>query len=159
MIERYYHRIKEYYHKQRCWLINCVRYKEPLSSTYDFDYEGSLYYMRTHFSYILTAMRKGYYLQEGEETRKVKEKNISRLIDLINSKMIDDYADRCGYDDDFETTLNEDEEKGEYVTFSSTQTEEQKKNNSKALQDGIKLEEKEWKELIRLIGKMRSWWI
>ena len=104
-------------------------------------------------------MKKGYFLQEHEDTRKVKEKDISRLIDLIDSKMIDDYADRCGYDNDFDTTLNEQEDNEEYVTFTSTQTEEQKKNNSKALQDGIKLEEKEWKELIRLMGKMRTWWI
>tara|TARA_R110000824_G_scaffold33981_1_gene108487 strand:+ start:7494 stop:7949 length:456 start_codon:yes stop_codon:yes gene_type:complete len=150
--------IKEYYYKQKVWLVNCFKYKRALNITDDFDYEGSLCYMRTHFSHILTAMQKGYYLQEADKTRKVKEKDIHRLIDLIDSRMVDDYAGRCGYDDDFETIMNEDDE-GEYLTFTSTLTDDQKENNSKALEDGIKLEEKEWKELIRLLGKMRGWWI
>ena len=158
MIVRCYYRIKEYYYKQKVWILNCFKYKRALTITDDFDYEGSLSYMRTHFSNILTAMQKGYYLQEADKTRKVKEKDIHRLIDLIDSRMGDDYASRCGYDDDFETIMNEDEE-GEYLTFTSTLTDDQKENNSKALEDGIKLEEKEWKELIRLLGKMRGWWI
>ena len=152
MIVRCYYRIKEYYYKQRAWLVNCLKYKKALSSTHDFDYGGSLYYMRTHLSYILAAMKKGYFLQECDETRKVKEKDISNLIDLLDSKHADDYADRCGYDDDFETIMNEDTD-GEYLTFTSTLTDDQKENNSKALENGIRLEEKEWKELIKTLLK------
>jgi|3_EtaG_2_1085321.scaffolds.fasta_scaffold98932_2 hypothetical protein len=158
MLERYYYRLKDYYYVHKNWIKNCFKYRTVLTETYDFDYNGTLLFMKTHFAGILDAMKKGYFLQEDKETRVPKERELLRVITLIDNITEDDYADRCGYDNDFESDMVEDSDPN-YYTSTSNQTDEQRINNTKAIQNGVKLQDKEWKEFIKLLSKMRGWWI
>tara|TARA_R110002020_G_scaffold462613_2_gene682217 strand:- start:161 stop:505 length:345 start_codon:yes stop_codon:yes gene_type:complete len=114
--------------------------------------------MREHFKSISYAMKTGAFLQEEEETRLVKEYDMDRVVALITHMMEDDFADRCGYDNDFIVRFipSDDED---YVQSESNITDAQRENNTEALEKAMKLEEEEWKEFIKTLNKMRGWWI
>lgn len=158
MIVRGLYTIKEYFHRQKNWLKNCFKYKNALERTYDFDYGGTLHYMREHFGHISDAMKNGSYLQENDKDRIPKEEDLDRIVELIYNMMQDNFADRCGYDDNFEVTFVEDGNE-EYMTSKSTITDAQRENNTQALEGGVILEEREWKEFLKLLKGMKTWWI
>jgi len=155
---RAFYTIKYFFLSQKNWLKNCFKYKKALEETCEYDYAGTLLYMREHLKSISYAMKTGAFLQEEEETRLVKEYDMDRVVALITHMMEDDFADRCGYDNDFVVRLipSEDED---YVQSESTITEAQRENNTEALEKAMKLEEEEWKEFIKTLKKMRGWWI
>lgn len=151
-------KIKDKYFRFKMWIRNIFLFREALSNTSYYDYGGTLIYMQTHFGCILKAMKNGWFLQEDHNTRIPKEKDLSRVIELIDNMMNDNYSNRCGYDDDYyinyvpvpNTIFDE---------LVDTQTESQEINNKRASIEGMKLEEKEWKEFNDLLFKMRGWWI
>tara|TARA_Y100001938_G_scaffold140246_1_gene208180 strand:- start:1598 stop:2071 length:474 start_codon:yes stop_codon:yes gene_type:complete len=153
-----YYNIKYFISQQINWINNCFKYKKVLEHTYDFDYHSSLLFMKEHFASISTAMKEEKYVVEEEKERAVRQMELDRVVELIHNVMEDNFADRCGYDDDFEIVFLDDED-SEYMTSETTITEEQRENNAKALEKAILLEEKEWKEFIRLLKNMKTWWI
>ena len=153
-----YYNIKYFISQQINWISNCFKYKKVLEHTYDFDYHSSLLFMKVHFASISTAMKEEKYVVEEEKERAVKQMELDRVVELIHNVMEDNFADRCGYDDDFEIVFLDDED-SEYMTSETTITEEQRENNTKALEKAILLEEKEWKEFIKLLKNMKTWWI
>lgn len=128
-----------------------------MEETYDFDYHGSLAFMKIHFDSISTAMKEGVYVQEDAKTRTPKERDMDRVVILIENILEDNFADRCGYDDDFEVVLMDGDD--DYIKSESTITDDQRENNTKAIEKAIILEEKEWKEFIKLLKNMKTWWI
>jgi hypothetical protein len=156
--EMFNNEIKDKYYRFKMWVRNIFLFREALSTTSYYDYDGTLIYMQIHFGCILKAMKKGWFLQEYHNTRTPKEKDLSRVIELINNMRNDNYSNRCGYDDDYDinyipvpnTSFDE---------LVDTQTESQKINNKRASIEGMELEEKEWKEFNVLLFKMREWWI
>ena len=97
--------------------------------------------------------------REIDETRIPKERDIARVIELIENQESDNYAERCGFDNNFSFEFKD----APGIPFIgkrmlTTESEEQEKNNDKAIEDGTKLEEKEHKELMKLLSNYRSWW-
>ena len=115
-------------------------------------------YMREHLKSISYAMKTGAFLQEEERSRLVKEDDMDRVVELITNMLEDNFADRCGYDNDFVVRLIPSDDEN-YIQSESTITEAQRENNTVALEKAIKLEEDEWKEFIKRLKKMRGWWI
>tara|TARA_B100000683_G_C12479932_1_gene550977 strand:+ start:612 stop:1076 length:465 start_codon:yes stop_codon:yes gene_type:complete len=150
------YRFYDYLSRQKNWLKNCINYKKVLEETYDVGYDPILMFMREHLLRLLLKMGEETSMQEIDETRNPKEQDIMRLMVLLDNKLQDNFADRCGYDNNYEIKVDDD---GEYYLCSSNITEEQKENNTQALEKSSKLEEKEWKEIIKLLKNMRQWWV
>jgi len=150
-----YYNIKHFINRQINWISNCFKYKKVLEETYDFDYHSSLAFMKEHFASISTAMKEEKYVVEEEKERAVKQMELDRVVELIGNIIEDNFADRCGYDNDFDVVFLDDD-KSEYMTSETTITEEQRENNTKALEKAILLEEKEWKEFIKLLKNMKT---
>ena len=96
---------------------------------------------------------------EVDEHRLPKVEKMKRFIELADNHIKDDFADRCGYDYDYNMnwiTLEDDD--NNLSELKTTETNTQKTNNSKAIKASHKLDEKEWKEMIELLKDMRSWW-
>jgi len=91
---------------------------------------------------------------EIEKDRLPKIKKMKRFIELADHYLDDDYADRCGFIyTDFKT-----KDKDGKIQLDFNETEEESKNNSRALKEAHELEEKEWNEMIEILKDMRSWW-
>jgi hypothetical protein len=74
----------------------------------------------------------------------------------MDAHMEDNYADRCGFDDNFDITFID--RGNNLCEVTTNETEEQRKNNKESIQWSIDLENKEWGEMIELLGDMRQWW-
>lgn len=99
-----------------------------------------------------------YYSNEIEKDRLVKITKLERAIELLDNKIKDDYADRCGYDFDYEFDFLpcKNSTFGELVT---NQTEEQKEKNTKAIFESQLLADKEWQEFTDILRtNWNGWW-
>lgn len=101
--------------------------------------------------------------REIDETRIPKEKNMSRVIELMNHYENDDHAERCGYIHvDFEFVPFVDDKHPEEMGLTemvSKETPKEEKINKKALKDSHKLQQKEWNEMFDIMKKdMQGWW-
>jgi hypothetical protein len=94
---------------------------------------------------------------EEESSRNEKVKDIKRYIELLNNSIEDNYADRCGYDYEYDIYF-EPVENGSGFYLKDTCTEEQNKNNDEALKKAQELEIAEYKEMGDLFQNIRSWW-
>lgn len=143
-----------------------------------YNLKQSIYYLKTFFwnvwwfrgfdySYTLILLRKALMenlksmqsspVKEVDETRIPKEKKLKRAIQLLENLLDDDYAERCGYDYEYDIDFVK-KENGLYELV-STETAEQEEHNAKAMNKAHRLEEREWGELFRILKKdMRSWW-
>ena len=155
---RAFYTIKYFFLSQKNWLKNCFKYKKALEETCEYDYAGTLMFMKEHLKSISHTMKSGTYVQEEQESRAIKEYDIDRAVALIDNLLEDNFADRCGYDNDFVVRFvpSEDED---YVQSESTITDTQRENNTEALDRAIKLEEEEWKEFIKTLKNMKGWWV
>lgn len=135
-------------------------------SSGDFDYAYILRMMKFKLERLEKVLEDGY---EIEEDRLPKLKDIKRCIELLNNKLEDNYAERCGYEPNavkHEFVPIEKDEDGEQlyelVSTPITKTNEEIKE---ILNEAHKLEQVEWEELWDIIKKgknspydMRSWW-
>ena len=127
-----------------------------------FDYSSVLHMMNFQINILANHIEK--YGHEVDISRLEKVKNMKRFVELSNNQLKDNFAERVGYDFNYEIKFEETEEtknkKYELKLFemNSTETPEQKEKNNKALKDATELEEKEWNEMIELLKDMRAWW-
>lgn len=133
----------------------------------DFDYGYVLRMLKFKLERLETVLQDGY---EVDEHRLPKVEDIKRCIELLNNKIEDNYAERCGYRHDnvkIEFVPIEKDDNGEQLyqmisTPIEPQTKEELREIFKKAQD---LEQKEWEELWETIKKgnkspvdARGWW-
>lgn len=99
-----------------------------------------------------------HYSNEIEKDRLVKITKLERAIELLNNKIEDNYADRCGYDFDYKFYATP-TENHMLVEISTDETDEQKKKNTKAIFDSQLLADKEWQEFTDILRTdWNGWW-
>lgn len=132
----------------------------------DFDYGYVLRMLKFKLERLEETLQDGY---EVDEDRLPKIEDIKRCIELLDNKLKDNYAERCGYihgDSKHEFVPIEKDENGEQlyelVVTRFTQTSEEVREIFKKAQE---LEQKEWEELWDTIKKgnkspvdARGWW-
>ena len=132
----------------------------------DFDYGYVLRMLKFKLERLERTLQDGY---EVDEDRLPKIEDIKRCIELLNNKLEDNYAERCGYihgDSKHEFVPIEKDEDGEQlyelVITRFTQTDEEVREIFKKAHE---LEQKEWEELWETIKKgnkspvdARGWW-
>jgi len=140
--------------KRALWALR--KYFKITTKMVPWDYSSVLEMMTFQIGLLADYLeKKGI---EVDEDRLPKIEKMRRFIELANHHKEDDYADRCGWDNDFEMTFEPLEGKSGLSQLGSTATPEQEARNSKAIKEGHKLQEKEWNEMIDLLKDMRSWW-
>jgi hypothetical protein len=100
-------------------------------------------------------------MQEIDKTRLPKEEKLKRAIELLDNTLRDDYAERCGYDYNYDFNFEPFEEEGKEKLFEmkTTTTEEQEVNNTRALKEANELEIKEWEEFTTILQyELKGWW-
>ena len=132
----------------------------------DFDYGYVLRMLKFKLERLEKVLQDGY---EVDKDRLPKVEDIRRCIELLNNKIEDNYAERCGYihgDSKHEFVPIEKDENGEQlyelVVTRFTQTDEEVREIFKKAHE---LEQKEWEELWETIKKgnkspvdARGWW-
>lgn len=108
---------------------------------------------------LLVNMKGSDYMQEVDETRIQKEKDITRVIELFENQKEENYSERCGFDYDCEFIFEPLKDKAGLSSVQTTESKKLRASNNKAMKAGYKLEEKEHKELMKLLSNYRSWWI
>jgi hypothetical protein len=130
------------------------KYFKIVTKMVPWDYSSVLKMMKFQINILADNIEK--HGMEVDETRLPKVEKMRRFIELADNKLEDNYAERCGFDHDYEFEKCKD---NEYLReLKTTETAEQKKKNTKALKEGRKLEEKEWNEMFELLKDMRGWW-
>lgn len=123
----------------------------------EFDSAYSLEVLRVSLEGVLNAIKND--SNEIDEDRLPKVKRIERALELLNNKLEDDYAERCGYDYDYNISFIPFEDKGELFEMVDDKTEEQDINNDRAIKDADELEKKEWREFMDIIhDDIDGWW-
>lgn len=95
---------------------------------------------------------------EVEESRLAKVAKMRRFIELANHHIEDDYADRCGYNNDYGFGFFPMEGNQNLVQLISEAPPEVESSNNRAIKEGRELEEKEWNEMFEILKEMRGWW-
>jgi len=149
------YRIETRYRETINWIRNSWRYRKTLKNAYDYDYEPIMSFTQQHLERLLKSLQCKDNMQEVDETRIPKEKSIKRCLEILKNRKEDNYGERCGYDDEYDITFIGNK-------MITTETKEQKKQNIKAIKNGIKLELQEQKELIKLMSDkdkgILTWW-
>ena len=153
------------YWKERWWefqwaIRNLKNYFKIVIETRDFDSIYILKMIKFQLGFLKERIRKGFEVIP-DKCKKVHE--IERVIELITNFEEDNFNTRCGYDENatkMEFVEIEPTESGEvmhevvfvkqpgYEDYDSTQV----------TKDAMKLQEKEWGELMELLNNLRSWW-
>ena len=149
-----------HYYNIKWFFKNVWRYKNILyNDIRPWEAHGVMVFAKEHLKDVLNSIRdETRYLQEVDDTRLPKEQDIARCIEILGNIEEDNFAERCGYDDDFELEFEPIEDKPGYSRLVDNKNPEQDKNNRRAMLKGRKLEEKENKELMKLLSKWREWW-
>ena len=139
------------------WAIrNYRKYSRVVADMRPWDSHSVIKMMRFQIDYLSKTMEKN--SMEVEESLKPKIEKMNRFVELADHYMEEDYADRCGFDHDYDFTFEPVEGEPKLSQLGSTETPEQKENNIRAIREGHELEEKEWEEMMELLKDMRSWW-
>jgi hypothetical protein len=99
---------------------------------------------------------------EIDETRIPKVEDMTRLIEIIDHKLNDDYVDMIGgyvYKGFGFTEIDEKDEKGQPLyEMKDNLTDEERENNSRIYKEAQELEDKENEEFGELMKKIQQWW-
>ena len=155
-----YSRLRDTLYNIKYFCYNVWRYRKGLyHEIRPWDSHGAMWMFKEVIRDIKVTMQDGSHIQEVDETRIPKEKDIARVIELIEHKLSDDFAERCGYNFDYNIDFKPVDGKPGFVEMTTTEGKEAKEHNSQAIKTAIALEESEHEELMQLIGKYREWWI
>lgn len=147
-------RDKWYHLKRSLWALR--KYFRITTKMVPWDYSSVLEMMKFQIGILADYLdTKGIEVDEG---RLPKIQKMRRFVELAEHKLEDDYAERCGFDHDYEFVFEPVEGNPNLSKLETNETPEQEANNIKALKESHKLEEKEWNEMIDLLKDMRSWW-
>lgn len=139
------------------WAIrNYVRYFRVVAGMRPWDSHSVITMMKFQIDHLSKTMEKS--SMEVEETMNPKLDKMNRFVELADHYLEEDYADRCGFDHDYDFTFEPVEGEPNLSQLGSTETKEQAKNNRRAIKEAHELGEKEWEEMIELLKDMRSWW-
>lgn len=139
------------------FFINIYKFRRELSEYRSWDSEHNLNMFTATLKDLRYNMEK--YSNEVSKDLNKKLADIDRFCELVDNQVEDNFAERCGFDNNFSFEFKD----APGIPFIgkrmlTTGSEAQEKNNDKAIEDGIKLEEKEHKELTKLFSKFRGWW-
>lgn len=152
---------KYYEFKWSLWALK--KYFKVVTHMRPWDSYGMIEMWKHQAEILLKTLERG---NEVNETRFPKIKKLKRFIELVDNYIKDNdtlktYGERCGYNydaEDFEFVPIEGK-KELYELKITTKSGYEHIDNSKALKEGHKLEEKEWKEMMKILkDEMRSWW-
>jgi len=133
----------------------------------DFDYHYILRIQKFKLERLLKVLETG---NEVEEDRNPKIEDIKRCIELINNQLEDNYAERCGYQNDRIITEFEpiDEKLGDEKLFKMVNKHPNPQTDKELrtiFTNARKLQKKEWDELWDTIKDgnkgefgLNSWW-
>jgi len=124
-----------------------------------FDYQSTLDILSVCLKMHLEKLQDKSFPQEIDETRLPKEKKIEKCLELLSNIKAQDYADRCGYDHNYEIYFKP-IPGSKNSTLESTATPEQEAYNEKARERAKELEEKEWNEFMDILRiDLRNFWV
>jgi len=156
MYKRFCRCIENIYYDTK-WFIKNLKYIKIFTRFRPWDYSYILEIQKE----LLIDLYKNYkkYSIEVEKDKNKSLKDIKRTIELIQRKLDDDYLERCGYKYD-ERSLDEIlikiPGKTSYtIADNPNHTDEEKEEIFK---NAYKLEERENKELAKLLTKANEWW-
>ena len=146
--------MKDLYHDIKWFFRNLIKYRKFLINFRPWD---SIYSLNI-YAETIKDLRENIikHSQEVEESRNIKTKEMEHLTTIIESVVENDYAERCGYDHNWEFKYYTG--KSKYFEVKDTATEEQRIHNNEAIDRANLLREKEWGQLVKLIGTSRKWW-
>lgn len=130
------------------FLKNLVVYRKVLWNTYNFDYSGSLYFMREHFKQLEPILRNGYHTNGDKTADKVKVciLLLDRILDSSEQYTLSEL------DIDFSgnrITLKHEPKNTEHPRYGTKTYREVTKAK----------EEQDWELLMKMLNKhMRSFW-
>lgn len=130
------------------FIKNVFVYRKALWNTYNFDYSGSLYFMREHLKQLEKCIRNGHHLHGEKQADKVK------ICVLLLDRILDS-TDQYNLDNigvDFSTK--------KFKLVHTPKNSEHPRYNTKTYWQVTKAkEEQDWKLLMKLLDKhMRGWW-
>ncbi len=148
-----FERIKTYYYNVKFTIINYFKYAKIIARYRPWSYTDIIEMLRFQLNELCNNIEK--YGIEIDETRLPKIADMRRAIEILDSHITDNYADRCGYIEDaikikYDDDLNRIifEKRPEYKDY----------DINKIFKDARELEMKEWEELFTILKKMKEWW-
>jgi hypothetical protein len=120
------------------------------------DYSSVLRMLKFQIEILADYIEKRGY--EVDESRLPKVAKMRRFIELINHKIEDDYADRCGYDYNYGFDFEPIEGSPHLSKMVSNAPPEIEENNNIAIKEAYELEEREWNEMFEILKDLRGWW-
>jgi len=144
-----YYRSKWYDWKWIFWAKR--KYRKIVKEMYPWDYGSILKMLKFQLEILSDYIEhKGI---ENDEDRLPKVGNMKRAVTLLHNKIEDEYATRCGYEDN---DIEFEETDGGYMVKDDDS--EIARHNKRVFKQAHELEEKEWNELFKLLKEMRAWW-
>lgn len=151
------------YYEFKGAIKSLIKYFKVVTQMRPWDSFGMILMMRHQAKLLLNTLEK--YSYECDETLLPKIKKLKRFIELTNNYIEDTdggktYGERCGYDhkaEELKFVPTKDPDLFEMISEKVAGYEHI--DNSKAIKEGHKLEEKEWKEMMTILkDEMRGWW-
>lgn len=130
------------------FLGNVWYFRSSLANTYDFDYSGSLYFMREHFKQLEPTLRNGYHLNGDKTADKVK------VCILLLDRILDSSEQYSLSELDLDFS-------GKRVTLKrKPKNSEHPRHGTKTYWEVTKIkEDQDWELLMKMLNKhMRSFW-
>ena len=134
--------------KWKAWAYR--KYFKIVGKMRPWDYAYVLRMMRFQLDILAESLER----YDNRVDSDIISEEIRAVSSYMDAHLDDDYADRCGYDYNWEFVWRDD---GNTI-IGDNETEEQAANNRRAVKDAIALEEDEWNKMIDLLRGMRSWW-
>lgn len=138
------------------WTIkNLKKYFKIVSKMRPWDYRYILEIMHFQITLLKNANDKHSQHLYSEDY----SKTMNKVLILLNHKIEDDYAERCGYKSDIKSFEFEKIEGTDNWKLVDNDSEEEKEQLRNIFKQSHELEEKEWTELFEIMKKeMRNWW-
>lgn len=130
------------------FIKNIWTYRKALASTYNFDYSGSLYFMREHFKQLEPVLRNGYHVQGPQTADKVKTciLLLDRILECTDQYSLDE--------------LELDMSNGRCRFIHTPKNTEHPRHGTKTYWEVVKAkEEQDWELLMKMLNKhMKGFW-
>jgi hypothetical protein len=139
-------------------LRSLQRFFKTIWNFRSFDYHYTLEVLSVCLMMQLEDFREEKSFKEIDETRLPKEAKIERCLQLLSNIREDNFRERCGYDNNYESYFKPIPGSDNF-TMESTETPGQKQHNAQVLHEATELEESEWNELMDILKvDLKSFW-
>ena len=135
-------------------------YIKPFTKLTNFDYHSILEFQKFQIEKLLEDVKNG---MESDEGRIPKEKDMTRVIELIGNILEEDFMERCGYDNsrvEFGCFKSNDKSDQDLIELKNVHPNKYSQKEYREIADkSIELQKKESKELYRILNENSlSWW-